>query len=94
MAYGACVQAAVLSRKPSAPSMYVRNVIPLTIGIIGSKFAPVFRRNTPIPIEKVVHGRTVKDEQTRAVIRFAEGKNGSTVLGEMIVNELTLPPLG
>lgn len=97
VAHGACVQAAVLKKKKLAPLMYVRNVIPLTIGIIGPgrKCRPVFQRNTSIPTSKTIYGSTIKNNQKRAFIVFVEGEQpdmttngGNLVLGEMVLEGL------
>lgn len=94
VAHGACVHAAVLTHN---------NDIPLTIGVIGRNRSciPLIRRNTPIPIEKVVHGSTSKDDQSKAKITFVEGEQpnmtvngGNMVLGMMVVDNLTLSPKG
>lgn len=102
MAYGACVQAAVLERKSGAPSMYVRNVTPLTIGIINSnkefQCPPLLKRNTSYPIEKKIFGRTQRDNQLNAKIILFEGEQstmkGNNILGSMIVKGLMASPKG
>lgn len=77
MGFGACVQAAVLAGKPDVPSMYVRNVIPLTIGVItlNKTCCPFIKRNSPYPIMKKIMGSTSQDNQTRAKITLVEGEH-------------------
>lgn len=96
VAHGACVQAAVIAQKLDAPSIYVRNVTPLTIGIIGSKTerecCPVIKRNTQYPTEAIVYGKTTKDNQVKAKITIFEGehetKAENEVLGSMVLRKL------
>lgn len=101
VAYGACVQAATLSQKPDAPSMYVRNVIPLTISIacVDTKdgkntifCVPILFRNTAYPFQKSIKARTSKDFQTKAKIRLYEGEHykpqKNKLLGTMVIDGL------
>lgn len=93
VAYGACVQAAVLGDKPCAPSIYVQNVTPLTIGAVTANklkpCKPMIKRNTSYPTESVIVGRPVDDNQTSALVRLYEGEqktlNGNVMLGEMVL---------
>lgn len=102
MAYGACVQAAVLAAKPDVPSMYVRNVTPLTIGIISSNkdlpCHPVIKKNSSYPIEKVIQGKTKRDNQTNAKIIIFEGEqktmDANQILGSMTLRGLTASSKG
>lgn len=102
MAYGACIQAAVLGQNSDAPSIYVRNVTPLTIGILSSKNEmpcyPVIKRNTPYPIEKKVNGRTTKNNQAKAKIVIYEGEQwaekDNEKLGVLMVDGLTASSKG
>lgn len=102
VAYGACVQAAVLAKKPDVQPMYVRNVTPLTIGLINANPSlqcyPLIKKNSAYPIDKVIHGKTTRDNQTNAKIIIYEGeqktKNGNEILGFMIMSGLTASPRG
>lgn len=93
VAYGACVQAAVLGRKPCAPSIYVQNVTPLTIGAITANnlkpCKPMIKRNSSYPTESVMPGRSINDNQTSALVELYEGehktRNGNVILGEMVL---------
>lgn len=103
VAYGACVQSAVLSQKHDAPSIYVRNVIPLSIRMLQSnpKYDPcalLLKRNTPYPIKKTVQGRTSRDNQSRVEIKLFEGEHPDTknnnILGTLVLQNLALSPKG
>lgn len=99
MAHGACVQAAVLAQKPNAPSIYVRNVTPLTIDSkTEQQCYTVIERNTQYPTEKVIYGKTIKNNQVKATITIFEGehesKDENEVLGSMTLKELTPSPKG
>lgn len=103
VAYGACVQSAVLSQKHDAPSMYVRNVIPLSIRMKQSnpKYDPcalLLMRNTPYPIKKSFHGSTRKDNQSRVEITLFEGEHPdakhNNILGTLVLQNITLSPKG
>lgn len=97
MAYGACVQAAVLGRKPGVPSIYVRNVTPLTIGLLSAnknmQCHPIIKRNTAYPTEEIVEGRTSRSNQTRVRITLFEGEKRligeNVIMGSMVLNGIT-----
>lgn len=75
---------------------------PLTIGIIDSKteqqYFTVIERNTQYPTEKVIYGKTTKNNQVKATITIFEGehetKDENEVLGSMTLKELTPSPKG
>lgn len=100
VAYGACVQAAVLERKIRAPLMYVRNVTPLTvrIGCSEGRSVQIIKRNTNYPTEGKTYGRTSKENQTRVKIPLLEGEqaksNENRLLGTLILDGLTPSPKG
>lgn len=102
VAYGACVQAAVLAGKQDVQPMYVRNVTPLTIGVISSnplqECFPLIKKNSAYPVDKIIHGKTKRDNQTNAKIIIYEGeqqtKNANEILGSMIMSGLTASPKG
>lgn len=108
MACGACVQAAALTQKPDAPSMYVRNVTPLTIRMYASCVtpsgkrvqccAPIIHRNSSYPIEKKLVGQTNRDNQTKVSIRLFEGEHleekKNRFLGSMVMRGLQPSPKG
>lgn len=102
MAYGACVQAAVLAKKEDAPPIYVRNVTPLTICILSSREElpcfPIVKRNSSYPLVKKVYGKTRRDNQNNAKIVIMEGEQmeigGNQVLGSITLNGITKSPRG
>lgn len=103
MALGACVQAAVLVGKSDAPPVYVRNVTPLTIGLINSKnkkltCSPLINRNTTYPIAKKVFGKTNRDAQTKVKIIIYEGEHqkmeDNLILGSMFLDGLVASAKG
>lgn len=77
VAYGACVQAAVLTRQPGTLPIYVRNVTPLTIGILSSnnQCYPVIKRNSSYPLKAKIQGKTKRENQTNAKIVLYEGEH-------------------
>lgn len=98
MAYGACVQAAVLAKKPGTLPVYVRNVTPLSIGIVGvnRQCFPIINRNSSYPLMTKIQGRTRRENQTKAKISLYEGEhsnlNRNRVLGTMMLLGLTPAP--
>lgn len=100
VAFGACVQAAVLGRKIGAPSMYVRNVTPLTISLLIKMrmCVPVIKRNTAYPTEATILGTTNKPNQKRAVISLCEGEftsfDENVVIGTTTLEGITPSPKG
>lgn len=103
VAHGACIQAAVLTQKADAPPIYVRNVTPLTIGILSSKSTgltcrPVVNRNSSYPIVKTLYGTTKRDNQRNAKIIIFEGEqtkiDGNQILGSFTLSGLTESPKG
>lgn len=100
VALGACVQAAVLKRKIGVPSMYVRNVTPLSIGLVNSdkKCYPIIKRNTTYPTMKRITGNTKHANQTRVKVIITEGEHKdierNRILGSMILEGITSSPKG
>lgn len=103
VAYGACIQAAVLMGKANAPGILVENVIPLSIGIYGRVYgenicAPIIHRNTAYPTQRTIVGRTKSDNQITAKIVLIEGEHKdlkkNIVLGSLVLNGLTSSPKG
>lgn len=78
VAHGAAILAAVLSEKSGLPPFLVKDVTPLTIGVVGErngiKFCrTVIKRNTELPTEEILCGSTNKHYQVRGSIRLVEG---------------------
>lgn len=99
--YGASVQGAVLSQKPHAPSMLVRNAIPLTIRTAHADYqnekrpitcVPIIPRNTPYPTEIAIKGHIARNFQTTIVVRLYEGEyyepEKNKPIGQMRLNGL------
>lgn len=86
MAHGVCFQAAVLTSKGDVPPVFVRNVTPLTIGLIstGSKCHPLLPRNLPYPIAKTLIGRTHRDNQPSGKVGIYEGEHSNITANQTI----------
>ncbi|TIB03492.1 hypothetical protein E3P96_01805 [Wallemia ichthyophaga] len=99
VAYGAAVQAAVLTGHTSdkTADLLLLDVAPLSLGVAmqGDVFGSVVPRNTPIPCNKSRTFTTVEDNQTQVTFPVYEGERtqcrDNRLLGEF---ELTgIPPM-
>jgi len=99
VAYGAAVQAAVLTGQTSdqTKDLLLLDVAPLSLGVAmqGDVFGVVVPRNTPIPTNKSRTFTTVEDNQTTVTFPVYEGERtqcrDNRLLGEF---ELTgIPPM-
>ncbi|KAF8319319.1 heat shock protein 70 [Clavulina sp. PMI_390] len=99
VAYGAAVQAAVLTGQTSdkTADLLLLDVAPLSLGVAmqGDVFGVVVPRNTPIPTNKSRTFTTVEDNQTQVTFPVYEGERtqcrDNRLLGEF---ELTgIPPM-
>ena len=100
VAYGATVQAAILSDvvvSESLPHLELHDVTPLSLGksVVGGVMSTVVKRNTTIPTKKSATYRTSEDNQNSLSILVLEGERSmvkdNNVLGEC--NLFGIPPM-
>lgn len=80
VAIGAAIQAAVLEKRKDAPRIFLKNVTPMSIGILcksekGPTVRKVIKRNTPYPTEITRPGTAGKDNQKGMKILIYEGEH-------------------
>ena len=97
VAYGATVQAAMLSKVGVKPNILLYDVTPLSLGINieGDLMSTVIARNTTIPAKKTQRYKTTYDNQTSMCIMVLEGERSMTkdnhLLGKFSLHGI--PPL-
>ena len=102
VAYGAAVQAAVLTGQTSdkTADLLLLDVAPLSLGVAmqGDIFGVVVPRNTPIPTNKSRVFTTVEDNQTTVTFPVYEGERtqcrDNRLLGEFELNGIPPMPRG
>ncbi|XP_057436306.1 heat shock cognate 70 kDa protein-like [Lotus japonicus] len=101
VAYGAAVQAALLSGSiKNVPNLVLSDVTPLSLGtsLKGDIMSVVIPRNTTIPVKKTKGYMTVKDNQTSVLIAVYEGERAiasdNNLLGSFVLSGIPRAPRG
>jgi len=101
VAYGAAVQAALLSEGiNNVPNLVLQDVTPLSLGmeVLGDIMSVVIPRNTCIPVKKTQAYVTVLDNQSSSLINVYEGErtkaSDNNLLGFFILSGIPPAPRG
>ncbi|XP_058726604.1 heat shock 70 kDa protein 18-like [Vicia villosa] len=101
VAYGAAVQAALLSEGfNTVPKLVLQDVTPLSLGrsVVGDIMSVVIPRNTCIPVKNTLQYVTVKDNQTSSFVEVYEGErtraSENNLLGSFTLSGHTPAPRG
>jgi len=102
VAYGAAVQAAIMTKAPSKQldQVILIDVNPLSLGIetAGGVMTPIIPRGTRVPVKRSQVFSTFADNQTNVLIQIFEGERGMTkdnnVLGKFDLGDIPPMPRG
>lgn len=101
VAYGAAVQAALLSEDvKNVPKLVLQDVTPLSLGrsLVGDIMSVVIPRNTCIPVKKTASYIGIQDNQTSDLIKVYEGErtraSDNNLLGSFTLSGIPPAPRG
>ena len=105
VAYGAAIQAAILTTNPededtNVPDIILLDVCPLSLGVelTGGLMSPIIQRNTTIPTSRSKMFSTSEDNQETVIIKIFEGERPETIhnrlLGTFELSGIELGPRG
>jgi len=100
VAYGAAIQAAILTGDSAVDKCVVVDVAPLSLGIetAGAMMAKIVERNTTVPCRKQQIFSTYADNQTEVLIKVFEGERARTtdnnLLGTFTLSHIPPAPRG
>jgi molecular chaperone HscC len=85
VAQGAAVQAGLKSRDAALNEVVLTDVMPYSLGIVSAdhidgrvvddRFSPIIERNTPVPVSRVQHYRTMVDQQRKILVDVRQGES-------------------